>query len=214
MQAGQGLDKRGVGQERQQTAEVARRIEHERVRRGRPVRAQARIPGLDQRRGGRESRERRADREGEDADQPKRRRRRAWIAQCVGDLERQEQRRDDQNGAMHERLPWDRPDALQQMSIAIADQEGSLEEGEAGVPHRRRAAEQGKDQFRDHRLDQEDQRRAREHGAREDRPGESPGDGRRRKHGPRHLQRRLSRKSAASARQFSKDRLGLVGLAG
>ncbi len=84
-----------------------------------------------------------------------------------------------QNGDMHQHLPAQRGDPLQQVRVGVAGQQRDLEERQAGVPHRWRAAKPGQHQLGDHRLDQEHQGRAEEGGRHVQGPGRTGGGGHR-----------------------------------
>ena len=91
---GERLHHERIGEQREEAADIARRIEKIRVRGGRMI--GAREPGLQQRAVGREREERQPDRHREQAEQPERRGRIGRrAAPPRGDRERQEQRRRD-----------------------------------------------------------------------------------------------------------------------
>jgi hypothetical protein len=83
------------------------------------------------------------------------------------DPKRQGDGRERQGDAVDQRLGADALDALQGMGVRVAGQQRDLEERHRGVPDRGAAAQERQDQLGDHRLDQEHQRRAGEHGHRE-----------------------------------------------
>ncbi|MNQ22939.1 hypothetical protein D3C85_360960 [compost metagenome] len=160
----QRLNQGRVGEQSQETAEVGGGIEDIGVLAIGMVGANPRIPGLKQRRRGREDRERRTDRQGQRGQQPGGGCGGIRLAQQAADLERQEEGRREQQGQMNGGLPLQRANPLQQVGVAVADQQRRLEEDHRGVPHRRRSAQHGQDQLRDHGLDDKNQRRRREDG--------------------------------------------------
>ncbi len=164
---GKRLQDEGVGQQSQEAAEVAGRIEDVGAAPSPHSPVQTPEPGLQQWRGGRERRERPANRQGQHAEQPQDRVRRRALAERGCDAERQGQPRQDQHGDMDRHLAAHAPQALQDVGVGVAQQQRDLEEGQAGVPHRRRAPQVWQQQLGHHRLDQEHQGGAGEHRARE-----------------------------------------------
>ncbi len=85
-------------------------------------------------------------------------------------MQRQGQPGQHQDAEMDHDLAAQGARSLQQVGVAVAGQQRDLEERQAGVPDRRRAAEPRQQQLGDHRLDQEDQGRAKEHRQRVEQP--------------------------------------------
>ncbi len=165
-QAERGFDQRGIGGERQHAAEVTGHVKAIGIA---PALSGPGEPCLQQRRGGRQRRERRTHGQAEHAEQPQRRRPGRGRAEGLRHPQRQGQGGQRQHAEMDRRLPADRADPLQQMRIGVAHEQCRLEEGQGGVPHRGRPPEQGQQQLADQWLDQEDQARTGKH-----RRGEQP----------------------------------------
>src|SRR5262249_16143728 len=71
--------------------------------------------------------------------------------------ERQYQEGKEDHAQVHEHLAPNAQPAAEQMCVAVAGQEGGLEEDHAGVPDRRCAAEQRQNHLGDHGLHQKEQ---------------------------------------------------------
>ncbi len=134
---GQGLQDERIGQQGQEAAEVAGGVEDIGIAPSPQPPVQPSEPGLQQRRGRRERGERRAHRQGQHAEQPEDRMRRGTLPERGGDAERQDQARQDEHGDVDRHLPAHAPQPLQGVGVGIAQQQGDLEEGHAGVPHSR-----------------------------------------------------------------------------
>ncbi len=171
--ADQGLDQEGIGHQRQEASQVARDIE---AIGAAPRRARTGEPGLEQRRGGRQGGEGRAQRHGECAQQPDHRLVRRALAEPDSDAEGEDQGAGRQDTQVDLHLAAHGGEPLQQVCIAVANQERDLKEDETGVPDRRRAAQARQQELRGHRLYEKHQGGAEEHRRREQHRG---GDGRR-----------------------------------
>ncbi len=164
MQAHQRLHDERIGQQGQQAAEIAGGVEHIGIARPALPATDPGVPGLQQRRGGRKGGERGADRQGELCQQPGH----GVVGRAGADggaeVQRQGQARDSQHDQVDQHLAAYGAQALENVRIAVTQQQRRLEEHQAGVPHRWRAAEARQQQLADHGLQQEHQGRAREHG--------------------------------------------------
>ena len=186
-QTGQGFDQDRIGQQGQKTAQVRSGIEDIGVLCVRLARPRPRIPGLQQGRGGRQDGEGRPDREGQGRQKPGRRGAGIGIAQDTADPQGQRQACGQQKRQMNQHLKPHRPDALQDVGVAVAGQQRGLEEDHGGVPHRRRSAQAGQDQLGRHRLNHEDQTSRGEDGQREQERREPPRVRARRAFGLNHI---------------------------
>jgi hypothetical protein len=120
-------------------------------------------PRLQQRRAGGEREERQADRGGEQAEEPKglaalRRR-----APALRDRERQHEHRRHHDRDVNGKSDLRPREPDQPVRIGVAREQRRLEEHHGDRPHRRGAAEPRQHHLGEHRLDHEQQRRAREH---------------------------------------------------
>jgi len=166
-----GLDRQRIGQQRHQAAQVGRGVEEVRIARG--AVSGEREPALQQRRACRHDEKRRADRREQQPGLPQQRRHGRRRRPGRIDVHR-ERDQDERHGNDVHRRRAERPIAAgQDGRIGIGGQQQRLEKEHAGVPHRRRAAEQRQNQLGDERLQQERQRGGdegrqdiqREHGA-------------------------------------------------
>ena len=161
------FDEQRIGDKRAQTAQIARPIEKIGIRRVPMMRA--REPRLQQRRIGRDGEERKADADGEQADQPE-------IGIALGrrreggrQAERQRQHSERHQGEMQcQRVNIAQP-AIKGERIAVAGEQHCLEEAHRDRPHRGRAAEPGQDHLGENRLHGEQEQRGQEQRRGEDR---------------------------------------------
>jgi hypothetical protein len=162
------LDEERVGEQRDEAAGVAGRIQRVRFGgRGPPVARRSGVPALEQRRAGGQHRERQSDAGDEEREHPGGRRDPVGQAAC-GDGHREGERRDREQPEVGRALPGDAAHAAEQVGVEVAAQEERLERHEAGVPDGRGAAEQGEQLSADERLDREEERRVRGRGAGEE----------------------------------------------
>ena len=97
-----------------------------------------------------------------------RRPRAANRATSARDAQGQEGEGEQQQPGVQDRLAADPEQGRRRVGVGVSGQQGRLEEDHAGVPDRRRAAQQGQHHLGDHRLDEEQQRGADEHRQGED----------------------------------------------
>ncbi|HTE72818.1 MAG TPA: hypothetical protein VK640_06425 [Actinomycetes bacterium] len=121
-----------------------------------------REPPLQQRPGGRQHDERQAGRHREHAQQPQGRLGVGRRGGVVGQAHRQRDQRQDQQRQVQPGLPTAAQPAGRDVDVGVGDEQQHLEEEGAGVPDRRRAAIGRQDELGEHRLDEEQQRRAQE----------------------------------------------------
>ena len=146
-----------VGQQPDHAAHVAGPVEEVGVGRGGVVgRGQ---PALQQRRGGRDDEEGQAHGHGQQPQQREHLGARRPAAE-VGHGERQEA--SGSSTSTRCTSAWRRAPSRRggHVRVQVGQQQRGLEEDQRGVPHRRRAAEEGQHELGDHRLDAEDERRA------------------------------------------------------
>ena len=148
----------------QHAAEVRGPVEEVRIL-GRGMAGEAE-PSLEQRRRGRDDEERHADDDRQDPEHGQNRIR-VGRRRPVAERERQEQERPEEHERLEQKLAAAREPGADEVRVGVTGQEHALEEDHARVPHRRRAAEQRQDHLADHRLDEEQERGAREERQRE-----------------------------------------------
>ena len=165
MAAERRLKNKRKRQQGEHAAEIARAVEEIRV--VRMWMAGARKPALDQRCGRRNGKERCADRDSEQTQQPDCRRRPGVGSPARGDTDWQHKSRHSQDTDMHNDLVALTEPAHEPMRISIPGQQHGLKKHQGGVPDRRRASEQGQDHFCEQRLHQEQQRRTNKYRCRE-----------------------------------------------
>ena len=182
------LDQHRIGQQRQETADVAGGVKEIGVAGGGV--AGAREPRLQQRRIGRQCKERQSDRHSEQADQPERFADLGRAAPARRDGERQRRHRRSHHGEVHDHHPAHRKIAGQRMGVGIAGEQRRLKEHDCHRPDGRRAAEPRQHHLGEHRLHREQQR-----GTDEDRAGE---DGEQQAIGARRRARRLVQRKIGS----------------
>ena len=152
-----GLHEQRVAQQPDDAAQVAGPVEEVGISRGGVGRRGQ--PALEQRRGGGDHEERQAHRYRQQAQE--REHRRVARPEVLGHGDRQHH-----DGDQHQRqvdgglAPRAQP-ARARVRVQVGQQERGLEEDQRRVPHRRGAPEAGQHELGEHRLDQEDQPRAR-----------------------------------------------------
>ncbi len=157
----QRLDHEGIAQQRQQRTKIRQRIEPV----GGPAGQGLAEPGLHQGSGRGEQKVGQADADGQQGQNPRGRIIAVSRLPPVGRGDRQgQQRRHDQRQVHDRPRPWPQV-VFAQMGVGIATEECRLKEDQASGPDGRRAAEPGKDEAADQRLNLEQQKSADKAGA-------------------------------------------------
>ncbi len=169
------LDHERIAEQRQDAADIARGIEEIRILGAGMVAAGK--PRLQQRRVGGKRKERQADRDREQPEQPQGFTLGGRTSPAGGDGERQGERRRGHHGDVDERRDPCRHVAREQMGIGIAEQQRGLEEHDGHRPHRGRPAELRQHHLGEHRLHREQERGAEENRGCEDGEQRAEGDG-------------------------------------
>ena len=153
-----GLEEEGIADQRQHRREIR---QCEKAIGARPWPG-ASEPGLHQRAGGRQQEIRQADRRRQHPeDQPGRVLRSAWLP-LHARHDRQHGERDEEQHNVQPDARSRRHAADREIRVGVPGKQSSLEEDEAGGPHRCRTAEPGQDLLGHHRLHEEQQERANE----------------------------------------------------
>ncbi len=150
------LDDQRIGEQRDEAAQVAGRVEKIRVPCALHIRG--RIPPLQHGRARREREERQPDRDEQRQEQPGDRMAQGRVRH-PREPDRQHRDREQQHEDVQRCVAPD-AESRRAVRIRVAAQQDGLEEDQARVPHRGGAAEQRQHQARDHRLDEEHQKRA------------------------------------------------------
>ena len=158
------LDEHRIAQQREQAAEIARRIEEVRVAGG--AVARVREPVLEHRRGGAHHEEGQAHRRREEDQHVERRCALAAPEEAEVEAQRQHGERQREQRDVQDGLARGAEPRAARVGVRVAGEERGLEEHHAGAPHRRGAAEERQDHLAGHRLHHEQEGGADEQGER------------------------------------------------